>query len=330
MVAGVRGKLQMNGNGTLVSLGAGIASRNKRYVVWFYLFNLLFAHFGASTFSANAHNILDHSLVADEMLHGFNVGLFAELLARPEFGPLSASLKPASIFAVLFLLASLLFMPGVLLGYASDHRIPRDEFYRACGRNVWRFVRLFLFFGVIAGLVGGVLFGGLNALATAADKTSNERLPFFTQFIGTGIIFLVLTVIRIWFDLAQTDVVLRDQPAVRKSIVVGFRKTRRNLGSLLVSYVMVAIVALVILMAGIVLWNMIVPPSSVLGAFIIGQATLLLLLGTRFWQRAVGVAFYVKRCPSRLHKNRHRSLHWPHRSFLDNAGVQQAAQYQSL
>jgi len=284
----------MSENTNLVSAGAEIAGRNKRYVVWFYLLNLVFAHFGASAFSDAAHNILDHSLNADKLLHGFNAGVFTELLTRPEFGALPAASHPAMMFAVVFLLASLLFMPGVLLGYASDHGLPRDEFYRVCGRNVWRFVRLFLFFTIIAGAIGGILFGALNALVTAADKTSNERLPFFTQLIGTGIIFLVLTVIRIWFDLAQTDVVLRDQPAVRKSVAAGFRKTRRNLARLLGSYVVIAIVALALLVGGILLWDTIVPPSSVLGAFIIGQATMLLLLAMRFWQRATAVAFYVR------------------------------------
>jgi hypothetical protein len=134
----------------------------------------------------------------------------------------------------------------------------------------------------------------LNALVSAADKTSNERLPFFTQLIGDVIVLVVLTVIRMWFDVAQTDAVLRDQPAVRKSIVAGFRKTRRNFGRLLGSYLVIAIVAVAVLMAGILLWYAIVPPSSVLGAFIIGQATLLLLLATRFWQRATAVAFYVR------------------------------------
>jgi len=284
----------MSENTNLVSAGAEIAGRNKRYVVWFYLLNLVFAHFGASAFSDAAHNILDHSLNADKLLHGFNAGVFTELLTRPEFGALPAASHPAMMFAVVFLLASLLFMPGVLLGYASDHGLPRDEFYRVCGRNVWRFVRLFLFFTIIAGAIGGILFGALNALVTAADKTSNERLPFFTQLIGTGIIFLVLTVIRIWFDLAQNDVVLRDQPAVRKSVAAGFRKTRRNLARLLGSYVVIAIVALAVLVGGILLWDTIVPPSSVLGAFIIGQAPLHLLLAARFWQRATAVAFYTK------------------------------------
>jgi hypothetical protein len=284
----------MSEHTNLVSAGAGIAGRNKRYVVWFYLLNLAFAHFGAASFNDQAHGILDHSLHADTLLHGFNLGVFTEMLARPEFGTLPGATHPAMMFAVIFFLASLLFMPGVLLGYASDHGLPRDEFYRACGRNVWRFVRLFLFFTIIAGIIGGILFGALNALLAAADKTSRERLPFFIQLLGTVIILLVLTAIRIWFDVAQTDVVLRDQPAVRKSVAAGFLMTRRNLGQLLASYVVIAIVGLAVLVVGILLWHAIVPPSSVLGAFIIGQATLLLLLGARFWQRATAVAFYVR------------------------------------
>jgi hypothetical protein len=284
----------MNENVNLVFASAAIARRNKRYIVWFYLLNLVFAHFGASAFSDAAHNILDHSLYADKLLHGFNLGVFTELLTRPEFGAMPSATHPAIMFAVVFFLASLVFMPGVLLGYASDHRLPRDEFFRACGRNVWRFVRLFLFFAIIAGIVAGVLFGGLNALVTAADKTSNERLPFFTQLVGTVIILLLLTIIRIWFDLAQTEVVLRDQPAARKAIAAGFRRTRRNLGRLVGSYVVIAIVALAILVAGILLWYAIVPPASVLGAFIVGQAMMLLLLAMRFWQRATAVAFYVR------------------------------------
>lgn len=278
----------------LVSAGAGIAGRNKRYVVWFYLLNLVLAWFGALGFSAQAHAILDHSLYADRLLHGFDVAVWTEMLARPEFGPIASSTAPAMTSAALFSLASLLFMPGVLLGYASDHRLPRDEFFRACGRNVWRFVRLLLFFAIIAGVVSGILFGVLGTLVKAAETTTIEMLPFLTRLVGMAVIFLVLTMIRIWIDLAQTDVVLQDQAAVRKSITAAFRKTRSNLGRLLGSYVVIAIVAMAVLAAGLWLWNVIVPPNSVLGAFLISQAILLLLLGTRFWQRASAVAFYVR------------------------------------
>jgi hypothetical protein len=278
----------------LISAGGAIARRNKRYVVWFYVLNLVCGWVGATAFARRAHSILDHSLYADRLLHGFDLAAFVEVLNRPELGTISSFTAPATMLAITFMFASLLLMPGVLLGYASDHRLPREEFYRACGRNVWRFVRLFLFFVVIAGIVAGILGGGLNALVNAADKTSNERLPFLVQSLGTIFIFVILTVLRIWFDLAQTDVVLRDQGAVRKSIAGGFRKTKHNLIPLLASYLVIAVVALAVLAGGILLWNLIVPPSSLPGAFIISQATLLLLLATRFWQRAVAVAFEVR------------------------------------
>lgn len=285
----------MDRQANLISMGASVVNRNKRYVVWFYLLNLLFAWLGAAAFSSHAHEILDHSLYADKLLHGFDLAVLNELLMRPEFGPIQSSTRPAMLFASVFFLTSLVFMPGVLLGYSCDHRISREEFFRACGHNLWRFMRLFVIYGVIAGIIGGALFGAQDALVKAVDRIANDdRLPFLAQMLSLAITFLVLTVIRIWFDLAQTDVVASDQNGVRKSLGWAFRATRRNLGRLLGTYVVIAIFGLAILAAGIVIWYEIVPPQSVLGAFIVSQAILLLLLGMRFWQRASAVAFYVR------------------------------------
>jgi hypothetical protein len=47
----------MNGKTSLVAAGAAIVRRNKRYIVWFYLLNLAFAHFGATAFSDAAHGM---------------------------------------------------------------------------------------------------------------------------------------------------------------------------------------------------------------------------------------------------------------------------------
>jgi hypothetical protein len=284
----------MNGRG-LISAGASVLNRNKRYIVWFYLLNLLLAWLGGAAFTAHAQAILDHSLYAEKLLHGFDLAVLLEMINRPEFAPMRSSTAPATGCAILFLLASLLFIPGVLLGYASDHRISREEFFRACGHNVWRFVRVFVFYAVIAGIVAGALFGAQEALVKAVDKAANDdRLPFLTQMLSMAVIFLVLTAIRMWFDLAQTDVVVRDQAAVHKSLAWAFRATWRNFGRLLGSYVLIAIVGFVILAAGIFIWHAIVPPSSVLGAFLVSQTILLLLLSVRFWQRASAVAFYLR------------------------------------
>jgi hypothetical protein len=277
---------------SLLSAGARIAGRNKRYVIWFYLLNLALACFGAAAFSHQAHAILDHSLYAGRLLHGFDLVVLFELIARPEFGPVHAWVWPAVDLAILFFLATMLLLPGVLLGYASDHRLPRGEFYRACGDNIWRFVRLFLLFALIAVPISGILGAAQNALVKAANQSSNERLPFLIQLACMGIIFLVLTAIRIWFDLAQIQVVVADQARVRKSIVAAYRGVQGYRIRLLASYVAIAILAGVVLVAGIWIWIRIVPAASVAASFIVGQAILLLLLAARFWQRACAVAFY--------------------------------------
>jgi hypothetical protein len=279
---------------SLILASTRILSAGKRYILWFYLLNLAFAWLGAAAFSKSAHGILDHSLYADRVLHGLDLGVLEEMIERPEFGPRRSSEAPALIFALLFLLTSLLFMPGVLLGYSSDHRISREEFFRACGRNVGRFVRLAVVFALIAGIVTSIGFllqgAGMNALDSSSQ---DDRRIALVEWLSLGLMFLFLTVIRIWFDLAQTDVVLR-QTAVPKSILWAFRAMLRNFFPLLGTYLLAAISAAVILLAGIFLWHLVVPPQSVGGAFLVSQVTLLLLLASRFWQRAIAVAFYQR------------------------------------
>jgi hypothetical protein len=279
-------------NQGLLSGGWGMVGRNKRYILWFYLLNLTLAEFGVAAFRNQAHGILDHSLLADRLVHGFDAAVLVELFARPEFGPTTASAMPAMYFGLLFFAAAALFLPGVLQGYASTYRLPREDFFRACGRNLWRFIRLMMVAGIVMGIVAGALFGIRAALLKAATESTNELLPFYVSMTGLALIFLVMSVLRIWFDLAQADVVLSDQRAVRKSIGKGFRHMWRGLGRLLASYVVTTIVAAIVLVAGLWIWLRFVPPASVRGAFIVSQLTLLLLLIPRFWQRGVAVTYY--------------------------------------
>lgn len=285
----------MNEKRNLLAASADILCRHKRYIVWFYLLNLLFAWWGASAFSASAHSMMDHSLYADKVLHGMDIFALAELFSQPEFGPVGSSSASAMFFAILFFLATLAFMPGVLLGYSSDHRISRDEFFRACGRNIWRFLRVFIMYAIIGGIIAGILFGVHAGLSKAADQAANDdRIHFFVRWVTLFIVFLGMTIVRAWFDLAQTDIVLNDQNATRRSVAAGFRITRRNFGRIWGNYVLIAFLGLAILLSGLYLWHLIVPPASVFGAFLVGQIALLLLLAVRFWQRAYAVALYLR------------------------------------
>jgi hypothetical protein len=284
----------MSNHPSLLSSGAAIAGRNKRYVIWFFILNFVLASVGAAAFRLHAASLLDRSLYADGVLHGFDMSVYLEMLARPEFGPFQASAAPATSLAVLFFVLTLIFLPGVFLGYASNYRISREDFFRACGKNLWRFVRLMILFAIVAGIVAGILGGIETALAKVADqKSSYEKLPFYIQLIGSTIIFLALTKIRIWFDLAEVDVVISDQRAVRRSLGKTMRQFRAHPFHLIGAYVAISIVALLVLVIGLWIWNVVIPSASLVGAFLISELILLLLLATRFWQRAVAVSFYT-------------------------------------
>jgi hypothetical protein len=277
---------------SLLGSGLGMMLRNKRYIVWFFLLNLLLGLFGTFAFVNQAGPILEHSLQSDRLLHGFSLGVLIDMFARPEFGPISASQGPALLFSVLFLVFTIVFLPGVFQGYASTYRLPREDFFRACGRNLWRYIRILIVAGIVMGIAAGVLFAINGAIVKKAGDGTNELLPVWLQVIGLAVIFVVMTTLRIWFDLAEADAVLNDQRAVRKSIAAAFRHTFRNLGQLLGSYLVTTIVAILFLACGLWVWMKSIAPESVGGAFLVGQLTLLLLLIPRFWQRGVIVSYW--------------------------------------
>jgi len=277
----------------LMMAGASIAKRNGRYIFWFYLLNVFLAWSGAVAFKVQAESVMDHSLYADKVLHGFDLVTLIELISRPEFGPLNSAVMPAVYFGILFCLLNFVFMPGVLAGYAATGRLTREDFFRACGRNLWRFVRLLLFFILIGGAVFGILSGTRVGLAKAADTTSNERLPFFVQITGLAITLLVMTAIRAWFDLAEAEVVVQDQGIVRRTVAAGFHSMRRSLGRLVGTYVLIRVISLIAIALGLWIWLVAVPPDSVLAAFVVGQLIAFVTLAARFWQRACGVEFFL-------------------------------------
>lgn len=284
----------MNQERGLLAEAWQVVTRNKRYIFWLWLLNFLLARFGASAVRGNLSPVLDGSHEADKLLNGFNPTTFIELLTRPETGSVDAMRGPAALFGLLFVCAMLFFMPGVLRQYTSVYRVSREEFWRTCGRNLWRFLRVVLFYALFAVPIAGILFGIRGGLTGWAEKTTNEVLPFYVGTTMLLVIFLVMTVLRIWFDLAEVDVVVRDQSAVRKSVRSGFRYTKHFLGKLLGAYLAISLLALFVLVGGIWLWHVLLPPASTLGALLIGQIMMVLWLCMRLWQHAVASAFYLR------------------------------------
>src|SRR5215471_10260457 len=226
----------------LLSSGLEKVSLNKRYIFWFWLLNLTLAEFGTAGFRRAAHAILDRNLYAERLVRGFDLGVFLELLSKPEFGTLNSMTYPSLYFGFVFFVATALFLPGIFSGYASRYRLPREEFFRACGRNLWRFIRIMIIAFFVMAIPAGLLFALNDEIVKKAGESTTETLPFTVQMIGFFVIFLIMSTLRIWFDLAEADTVLSDQRAVRKSIAAAFLQTFRNLPRLLASYVVSTIV----------------------------------------------------------------------------------------
>ena len=159
-----------------------------------------------------------------------------ECLARPEFGSTAVHAAPR-LLCLLFFVATALFLPGVFgirlhLPPATRRFLPRLRpklvaFYPPHDHRRHR-----------DGNLRRIAVLALNAaIVKKAAESTNELLPFEFAMTGLAIIFLVMTTLRIWFDLAEADTVLNDQRAVRKSIGAGFRHTFRSLGRLLASYI---------------------------------------------------------------------------------------------
>src|SRR5215470_12837877 len=284
----------MNKQGILRS-GLSRVMHNKRYLFWFWLMNWTLAEFATAAFRQNAHGILDHSLYAKGLLNGFDVGVFGEMLFKAEFGSTQSMTYTARYFGFLFFLFTAIFLPGVFAGYASTYRLPREDFFRACGRNLWRFIRIMIIAGIVMGIFAGILFNLNGVIVKKATERTNEVLPFELRMIGFTVIFLITTTLRIWFDLAEADTVLNDQRAVRKSIAAAFKHTFRDLARLLTPYVASTLVAVFFLLGGISIWMNLVRPDSIIGAFVIAQITLFLLLIPRFWQRGIAVSYWEQR-----------------------------------
>jgi hypothetical protein len=276
----------------LLASGLSMVGDNKRYIAWFFLLNITLGSFGTAAFRNQAHAVLDNSLYSERLVHGFHLATLIELLMRPEFGPMKAASMSAFFFVFVFFLATALFLPGVFQGFASTYRLPREDFFRACGRNIWRFVRLLIISGIVLGIVAGLLFWAQGFLIKKAGESTNEVLPFEIRMTTLAVIFLIMCTLRIWFDLAEANTVLSDQNAVRKSIGAAWRHTFTGWGRLFGSYLVTTILAAAILLVGLLSWVKLVAPESFVGAFIVSQFTLLLLLIPRFWQRGVAVAYW--------------------------------------
>jgi hypothetical protein len=282
----------MGFRGGAIGEGAGIVWRRQGVLWWTFVINLLLALMGTIPTAAGLGSILNHSLASGALVHGFDLPTFAELAMYPSR---PFNVPSAALLAFVFFIFMLFVEGGVLAVYRADRKFTTAEFFEACGRFFWRFFRLLILF--LIALVPIVIFNRMTtSWSNRLARDSSEPLRgFWVQFVTTLIALFLLMAVRLWFDMAQARIVVEDERAVRKAVWAAFKLTVRRFPWLFGMYFVISLVAWAGLVASFWIWAKWVRPEWTGVTFLLTQGFLLFWLGTRFWQRASEMVWYLRR-----------------------------------
>src|SRR5271165_3137215 len=103
----------------LVSAGANLVWRRQSILWWVFLVNAGLAALGTAPAFAVLRRALGHSLAGQQLVKGFDLGMFYELQRVPDV-KLLASMNTSYVFAGLFALFMLFVSGGILEAYRQD------------------------------------------------------------------------------------------------------------------------------------------------------------------------------------------------------------------
>lgn len=266
--------------------------RHLRILWWLFVVNLVLGHLSIFAMVSRWAGVLDHSLAADQLYHGFNLGRYIELGMQPGIG-FGTAAPGITGFAIIFFLFMLFVTGGILEAYRAPYKISTADFFQASGAYFWRFVRLLIMFVIV--LIPVAI--AANAIKDwSGDLSSNaapEKLGFWVDVIGAIVIWFIAMCLRLWFDVAQVHAVATGERAMRRALKRAFGMTFGNFGALFPLYLVPSLGALIGMGVILLIWTKV--PSAATGAsFVLLEIWMLLWLGTRLWQRAGETAWYQR------------------------------------
>ena len=271
--------------------GAKLLWRRQRVLWLVYAVNFLLAVMAARGFSGLAGKTLNHSLAADQLVHGFNLERLLELASMPD-SPVRGSLTSTFYFSVTFAVFMLFATGGILTSFYEDRRLDAGPFFEACANTFWRFLRLVLYL-VVALIPAGILTAIGGSLHRRIDAQSISPYPAVIFLAGAAaVILLVLMCTRLWFDMTGVIAVAEYERKMHRALRRSARLMWKNFGSLFWLYLRITLAGWVIFGMGIYLWIFHVQPEAILQAFLLGQALVFVGLATRLWLRASEALWY--------------------------------------
>ncbi len=270
--------------------GFGLLWRHQGILWWIFLVNLVLGWAASLGPRFLLGSVLNGSLHSRGLVDHFDLGVFVELLSKPEIS-LLPMIAGSAAFAILFFLFMLFLTGGIVSVYVEDRKHTWAEFLEACGDFFWRMVRLVLMGMVAFGVVAGIQ-GMMNAIITKAYENSpDEKGAFHWRLVAMAVSVVLFLIVRLWFDLVQTRTV-RDRERGM------FLLTFRTLGTMLRHHHRLFWNYFFITFSGVVvIWLLLrtwvdIPHARFGASWLHWELCILLSLAMRLWQRASMAIWY--------------------------------------
>jgi hypothetical protein len=287
------------GKPNVIREGAYLLWQRQRVLWWLYGINLFLGLIGTLPTANNLGAVLNHSLAAEHLVKGFDVSFVVELAAQSSH-PLSAGAPASLLMAVAFFVLWLLFEGGILETYRRDGRLTTSEFLEASGRTFWRFLRLLMCMLIVLAPVVIIARRVERWSDRLANDAPHAMIGFWVEVVGIIAVALLLMAVRLWFDMAQVQTVAENEPAMGRALVHSLRLTLANFTTVFWIYLRISLIASAFSAAAFWGWIKLVRPEWIGVSFLLGQAVLLVWLGTRLWQRASETLWYQQHRPAPL------------------------------
>ena len=262
-------------------------------LLWTYALNLGLALVFSLRLHAQLAAVLDHSLAAERLNSAFDLGTLLGVVHRLNYMA-PATGGTAYLGLPLYLLGYFILVPGSLFCYQSGAP-SRLSILASSGLSYfWRFVRITLLTGIVAGVIMVPLVMVQTATSAQVEENFVGDAALERQLPGIVVLFLVAALLRLYFDLVEVYTVqlgdqLREdgQPdrRVRRVLLPALRALWRNLGRAYFSFVTLTLLGFAALLGtGYLAMQMLAQPH-VWPMFLLAQGGLLAMMATRFWQR---------------------------------------------
>lgn len=280
----------------MVGAGWSLVWRRQRLLWWLYLISLALGWFAALPLETTISPVLDHSLAAGSLYHGFSIASYTGLMMNPAVSTQTAG-TAASMLGVVFLVAMIFLTGGILRVYNEDRTYVTGEFFGACGGYFWRFVRLLILF-LLALIPPVLVYQAFHAWSNhLADQIANPAPSLVVSFGGTLLVLFLLMWVRLWFDMAEVIAVAENEYAARRAAGSAFRLVWRNFRSLFWIYFRLSFLAWAGTAVLLWIWMRFVPAEGIRRSFFLTQAIIFLWILTRLWQRASEMLWYQAKAP---------------------------------